>query len=142
MTDQKILESLFQFVHALKRQLHDQADTLALGFSPMHLRVLKLVEKKKPCTAIDITGFLGRDKAQVTRLINTLIDSDLVTREPNPNDNRSHYLNTTASGIDMVEKIKSIDAETVEIMTQGLSADELEEFQRISEIMAKNLKNQ
>jgi DNA-binding MarR family transcriptional regulator len=65
-----------------------------------------------------------------------------VTREPNPNDKRSHYLNTTASGIDMVEKIKSIDAETVEIMTQGLSADELEEFQRISEIMAKNLKNQ
>jgi DNA-binding MarR family transcriptional regulator len=139
MSDQSSLDSLFHLVHALKRQLHSQADKLELGLTPMHIRVIKIIERKKPCTALDITDFLGRDKAQVTRLISTLIDNGLVTKEPNPNDKRSQYLNTTAAGAEIVEKIKGIDAETVDVMTRDINAANLAEFQRIAEIMTRNL---
>lgn len=139
MTDRKTLESLFHLVHALKRQLHEQAGQINLEMAPMHIRVLKIIDRKKTCTAIDIASFLGRDKAQVTRLINTLIEKELLTKAPNPTDKRSHYLCITETGNEVIAKISDIDADTIQKMTKNLTPQEIEEFQRISELMAKNL---
>jgi len=142
MSDRKSLESLFQLVHALKRQLHDQASQLDLTITPMHIRVMKIIDRKKPCTAIDIASFLGRDKAQVTRLVNTLINENLITKEPNPEDKRSQYLCVTESGAKLVEEIAKIDANTMKMMTKNLTQQELDEFQRISTLMTLNLESQ
>ncbi|MDO6561798.1 MarR family transcriptional regulator [Amphritea sp. 1_MG-2023] len=139
MSDQSSLESLFHLVHGLKRQLHQQTEQLNLGITPMHIRVIKIIHRKKPCTAIDIASFLGRDKAQVTRLVNTLIERGFISRMPNPNDKRSHYLCPTDAGIAVIKEIIDIDAKTVQTMTEGLTSEELTEFQRISSIMANNL---
>jgi len=141
VSDHKTLENLFHLVHALKRRLHEQAEQLELPITPMHIRVLKIIDRKSPCTAIDIASFLGRDKAQVTRLLNVLIEQDLISREPNPGDKRSHYLRTTDRGIAIVEQIDQTDAETVKIMTQNLDADDVAAFQRIAQAMEKNLRS-
>lgn len=139
MSDRKSLESLFHLVHALKRQLFEQAEQLNVSLTPMHIRVMKIIDRKKPCTAIDIASFLSRDKAQVTRLVNTLIEKDLITKEPNPNDKRSQYLCVTETGTALVDEIAKIDANTMKMMTKNLSEEELSEFQRISSLMSKNL---
>lgn len=139
MSDQNSLESLFQLVHAVKQRLQQQAGRLDLGIAPMHIRVIKIIDRKPRCTAVDIAGFLGRDKAQVTRLLNTLIEKGLIAREPNPDDRRSHYLSTTAAGDEVVAQIKRIDRETLQIMTQKLKPAELAEFQRVSRLMTENL---
>ncbi|MDO6593747.1 MarR family winged helix-turn-helix transcriptional regulator [Neptuniibacter sp. 1_MG-2023] len=139
MSNQKSLENLFRLVHGLKRQMYKKTEQLSLDLTPMHIRALKIVDRKKPCTAVDIAGILGRDKGQVTRLINTLIDKGLIEREPNPNDKRSHYLSITDAGMTVVEEVMKIDADTVNKMTQNLKREELAEFERISELMANNL---
>ncbi|MDO6513608.1 MarR family winged helix-turn-helix transcriptional regulator [Neptuniibacter sp. 2_MG-2023] len=139
MSNQKSLENLFRLVHGLKRQMYKKTEQLSLDITPMHIRVLKIVDRKKPCTAVDIVDILGRDKGQVTRLINTLIDKGLIEREPNPNDKRSHYLSITNAGIAVVEEVMKIDADTVNKMTKNLKREELAEFERISELMANNL---
>lgn len=139
MPERKPLESLFHLVHALKKQLHGQAAQLDLSITPMHIRVMKIIDRKKPCTAIDIASFLGRDKAQVTRLVNTLIENGLITKEPNPNDKRSQYLCTTDSGNILVEDIANIDLKTMKKMTKNITSAELAEFQRISLLMSNNL---
>jgi DNA-binding MarR family transcriptional regulator len=91
---------------------------------------------------VDIAGILGRDKGQVTRLINTLIDKGLIEREPNPNDKRSHYLDITEAGCKVVEEIVNIDTETFQMMTKNLKQDELVEFLRIAELIANNLQGE
>jgi len=139
MTDYNSLESLFHLVHALKRQLHHKTEQLELGITPMHIRVIKIIAKQKPCTAIDIVNFLGRDKAQVTRLINTLIDKHLINKEPNPNDKRSHYLSTTTAGDTIIEAIKTIDQQIIQMMNQNLKPEEIVVFQKVSRLMAQNL---
>ena len=139
MSNQKSLENLFRLVHGLKRQMYKKTEQLSLDITPMHIRVLKIVDRKKPCTAVDIVDILGRDKGQVTRLINTLIDKGLIERAPNPNDKRSHYLSITDAGMTVVEEVMKIDADTVNKMTQNLKREELAEFERISELMANNL---
>lgn len=138
--DYNSLESLFQLVHAVKRQLHQAAERLDLDLSPMHIRVIKVIDRKGPCTAMDITGFLGRDKAQITRLLNLLIRKELVSREPNPGDKRSHYLQLTTSGQAMAGKLADLETEILARMTDNLSPQELQEFRRIAGIMADNLR--
>lgn len=139
MPDHSPLESLFHLVHTVKRRLHQQAGQLDLDITPMHIRVIKIIHRKTPCTAIDIASFLGRDKAQVTRLLNTLIEKGLISREPNPGDKRSHYLRTTEAGDTIADAIRKIDEETLQLMTQNLKPEELAEFRRITRLMAENL---
>lgn len=107
----------------------------------MHTRVLNIIEREKPCTALDITEFLGRDKAQVTRLIAPLIDQELVTKEPNPNDKRSQFLSITEAGAEIVNKVKRVDEETIEVITRNLNAEDVSEFQRIANLITRNLRS-
>lgn len=133
------LEGLFKLVHMLKRELHEQMDQLDMGMAPMHIRTMKIIDKLKPCTAVDIANFLQRDKAQVTRLVNTLIESGLVVKQSNPNDKRSHFLKITESGQQIITKLANVDAKTAQVMMKNLSEEEVREFMRMSEVMANNL---
>ncbi len=139
MSDQTSLDSLFRLVHGLKRQMYKRAEQLNLEITPMHIRVIKIIDRKQPCTAIDISSLLGRDKAQVTRLVNTMIDKGLLVRAPNPHDKRSHYLTITEAGSVVVKEIRKIHAETFQLMTENLTPDEVTDFQRIAALMANNL---
>ncbi|ARD22917.1 MULTISPECIES: MarR family winged helix-turn-helix transcriptional regulator [Shewanella] len=139
MQDRKSLEGLFQLVHVLKRQLHDNIEQLDIDVAPMHVRVLKIINKKSPCTAIDIANFLNRDKAQVTRLLNTLITQGLIVKEPNPEDKRSQCLRLTEESQLIMGKINQIDKQIYQQMTQGLADDELTLFQTVAQKMVVNL---
>ncbi|KPZ70528.1 MULTISPECIES: MarR family winged helix-turn-helix transcriptional regulator [Shewanella] len=139
MQDRKSLEGLFQLVHVLKRQLHDNIEQLDIDVAPMHVRVLKIINKKSPCTAIDIANFLNRDKAQVTRLLNTLITQGLIVKEPNPEDKRSQCLRLTEESQCIMGKINQIDKQIYQQMTQGLADDELTLFQTVAQKMVVNL---
>ncbi|WP_394495782.1 MarR family winged helix-turn-helix transcriptional regulator [Shewanella sp. ENK2] len=139
MQDRKSLEGLFQLVHVLKRQLHDNIEQLDIDVAPMHVRVLKIINKKSPCTAIDIANFLNRDKAQVTRLLNTLITQGLIVKEPNPEDKRSQCLRLTEESQLIMGKINQIDKQIYQQMTQGLADDELTLFQTVAQKMVANL---
>jgi DNA-binding MarR family transcriptional regulator len=142
LSEEYLLESLFHLMLAVKRQLHQQAEQLDLEVTPMHLRVIKIIDRKQPCTAIDIASFLGRDKAQVTRLINTLIDQELISKAPNPNDKRSQYLLTTERGVAVVEELNRMDECIVQRMTKGLQPSERAEFQRLARLMAGNFQGE
>ncbi|GAK86022.1 transcriptional regulator MarR family [Vibrio ponticus] len=139
MADEKSLETLFHLVHSLKQNLHEQIEQLDLDIAPMHVRVLKIVTHQPNCTAVDIAGFLSRDKAQVTRLLNTLIEKQLIEKHPNPQDKRSQCLKITESGQAIVSQIASVDTKLHDKMTADLSAEQLGLFEQIAGQMVRNL---
>lgn len=139
MSDIRLLESSFRLAHTLKRQLHQHIESLDLGIAPMHVHVMKIIERKAPCTAQDIAQFLERDKAQVTRLLNTLIDLELIEKNPNPTDKRSQLLGFAEKGRDIMRQIDPVDEAIIEKMTRGLNAQDLESFYRITAQMSDNL---
>lgn len=139
MSSPRTLDNLFQLVHILKRQLHEQVEQLDLPIAPMHVRVIKIISKNSPCTAMDIVNVLDRDKAQVTRLIKTLIEEDFIEKKPNPNDKRSQCLLTTDKGNEVLNKIRAIDTQILDKMTQDVSEEELEAFQLVARKLAENL---
>ncbi|YCO05003.1 MarR family winged helix-turn-helix transcriptional regulator [Vibrio sp. VNB-15] len=139
MSNPKSLDNLFHLVHVLKRQLHEQIEQLELPIAPMHVRVIKIISKQSPCTAMDVVNFLNRDKAQVTRLIKTLIEEGFIEKRPNPEDKRSQCLLTTEKGNNVLAKIKNVDAEIFRKMTVDVSEGELEAFQLVAGKLAENL---
>ncbi|WP_256384136.1 MarR family winged helix-turn-helix transcriptional regulator [Photobacterium toruni] len=141
MANNKTLDNLFQLVHALKRQLHEQIEHLDLGITPMHVRVIKIIHKMTPCTAVDIATVLERDKAQITRLVNTLIDKELITKIANPIDKRSSYLCITDSGMEIVKQLTVIDNTMQEKITINISLDEIAVFQQLADKMTNNLRH-
>lgn len=139
MSNPKSLDNLFHLVHVLKRRLHEQIEQLELPIAPMHVRVIKIISKQSPCTAMDVVNFLNRDKAQVTRLIKTLIEEGFIEKRPNPEDKRSQCLLTTERGNEVLAKIKAVDAEIFQKMTLNVSEEELEAFQLVAGKLAENL---
>ncbi|AQW59447.1 MarR family winged helix-turn-helix transcriptional regulator [Vibrio owensii] len=139
MSNPKSLDNLFHLVHVLKRQLHEHIEQLELPIAPMHVRVIKIISKQSPCTAMDVVNFLNRDKAQVTRLIKTLIEEGFIEKRPNPEDKRSQCLLTTEKGNEVLSKIKAVDAEIFQKMTLNVSEEELEAFQLVAGKLAENL---
>ncbi|NOH97398.1 MarR family transcriptional regulator [Vibrio sp. 99-70-13A1] len=139
MSDNRSLDSLFKLVHSLKRNMQVQIESLDLDIAPMHVRVLKIISKKPQCTAIDIAHFLDRDKAQVTRLLSSLFKQELIVKEPNPEDKRSQCLRITPQGQEIMEKISGVDKTIFKKMTNDITHDDLEAFERVSKAMARNL---
>ena len=141
MSDNTSLESIFRLVHSVKRQMSEQIESLDSEIAPMNIRVMKIITKKSPCTAIDIAHYLNRDKAQVTRLVNALINQELVKKSPNPEDKRSQLLILTNKGQEVMSKVSDIDRDMLKRMTKGMTEDELEQFRKIAKKMAQNLEN-
>ena len=139
MSDIKLLDSSFRIAHALKRQLHHHIESLDLGIAPMHIHVMKIIERQSPCTAHDIAQFLERDKAQVTRLLNTLIELEFIEKTPNPTDKRSQLLAFTDQGNGIMRQIDKVDKAIIEKMTHGLSREDLDHYYRLTAQMSENL---
>lgn len=133
------IETTFHLAHAIKQQLSNQLETKNLGIAPMHMRVLKIIHKRKSCTAIDIAVLFKRDKAQITRLVKQLIDQGFVKKEPNPEDKRSQLLVLTSEGIALQESLLLFAEEMQKQITEGIDAEDLEVFARVAEQMTKNL---
>ena len=139
MSTQQPLDSLFHLAHTLKRKIHDHLEVMDLGIAPMHVRVLKIINAKTPCTAIDIANFLDRDKAQVTRLLNTLIAQELIIKQPNPEDKRSQCLSITDAGKEITGQLTEVNKRIFEQMAAGISEQQLESFMEVTDKMMHNL---
>ncbi|MDR9830604.1 MarR family transcriptional regulator [Vibrio sp. FNV 38] len=133
------LESVFGLVHAIKREMHGQIEQLGLPITPMHVRVMKIISKMDQCTANDISRFLSRDKAQVTRLLKSLIDEGLLDKAPNPEDKRSQFLIVTELGKGMVDKVATVEKAMLTKMSQNITQEELKQFEIVTNQMKRNL---
>ena len=141
MSELNPVEMIFKLVMALKKSAKPKVeDTKKVEcLSPMHVQVLKLIGAKNEITANQISVDLMRDKAQVTRLLNTLADEGLVTKKPNPNDKRSQLIICTDTGWALYQRVTEIDRYILEQLSEGLTQEELWEFQRLAEKMLVNL---
>ncbi|WP_241033780.1 MarR family winged helix-turn-helix transcriptional regulator [Vibrio maerlii] len=84
---------------------------------------------------------MDRDKAQVTRLLSSLIKQELIVKEPSPEDKRSQCLRMTKSGEEIIAKLTNVDSVMFEKMKDGIDPADLEIFEQVAIKMARNLNN-
>ena len=137
--ERNTLDSIFKLAHAVKQHFHHMLETEQLGIAPMHMRALKIIEKKRDCTANDIAQFTKRDKAQITRLLAGLIEQGIIEKQPNPKDKRSQLLVITEQGQKIQAQLARQGQNAYLKMTEGLSEAEISQFETIAEKMARNI---
>ena len=104
-----------------------------------HVRALKTVCYMEGCTAQRIAQRMRRDKAQITRVLNDLLEAGLINKASNPADKRSQLLHPTPAGEAMMQRIQQLEEQTLGRMTRDLTQQEVEHFIRIAWHMTQNL---
>lgn len=139
MPPQSLSESLHRLTHAYKRQLRESIKAQQIQLPVTHIRALKGVCRNPECTAQSLAKRMQRDKAQITRVLNDLLQAGLIVKIDNPSDRRSQLLRPTPEGEQMMTQLNSIEQHTAEHMTRALRPDDLDTFIRIANTMSDSV---
>ena len=131
--------ALQQVAHAYRGHMAQTIREADLPLPGTHVRALKAVCYMEGCTAQRIAQRMRRDKAQITSVLNDLLESGLILKACNPADKRSQLLHATPSGEAMMLRIQALEQQTLARMTRDLTQEEVEHFIRIAWHMTQNL---
>lgn len=67
--------------------------------------IMELLYENQNMKPIDISEALNASPASITYLVDRLIESEIVTREPSPTDRRSYQIQLTNKGQKQVEEV-------------------------------------
>jgi DNA-binding MarR family transcriptional regulator len=135
----QIIEHIFTISERYRLTIRNAIHAGELGIGAMHVRSLKIIAATPDCTANHIVTKLGRDKAQVARLVKELISIELIDKFPHPEDKRSQILSLNLKGKKLMEKLQHAQAKIQRQMTQGISAEQQQEFEDVAQRIAENL---
>lgn len=111
-----------------------------LGLNAMHVQCLHAIANTPDCTANCIVKNMGRDKAQIARLVKEMIAKGWLEKQPSREDKRSLILTLSASGFQLQQKISLLETDLEKTILSGLSEQEIKDFQRIAGKMLSNLR--
>lgn len=140
MNDITLLSSLFELMHSIKSELNQEVKKQNIDLALTHTVTLKIIGKYPECTPQEIAVLLNRDKAQITRVTKDLLAEQLIIKEPNPADKRSHFLRLTDQGHKVLERVAPSEQKIARWMTCGMEQDEIEKITVSLKNMASNLK--
>ncbi|QUX94823.1 MarR family transcriptional regulator [Marinomonas sp. CT5] len=134
------LQSLFMdTIGGLKTSMKNTMKGNGLTLSPLYFMILKQIHETENCTANYLADTTGRDKGQVTRLVQEVMNQELVIKCPNPNDKRSQFLLLTDKGLNLYHQLAAADLAILKGMRANVSDDELQIFLKIGTKMLNNL---
>ena len=112
--------------------LHPRALAMdAEGVGPLGGMVLMAVADEGSVSIAALTADMGRDKSQMTRLVQMLEGKGLIVRAADPTDRRVSVLSLTPEGRDFVQRIEVVLSETLDDVLAPLSAEERTQFARL-----------
>ena len=105
---EKVLELMNSLAHPGKH--HDHHPWIELKLTREQLRVIFLLSFHQPVSPGEIAGEFGVPKANVTNVINSLVEKEYVKRYENNDDRRSYLLSLTEDGEKQVAKLREFQS--------------------------------
>ena len=99
-----------------------------INVTPLHFEIMQLLDEEGPAHVKIITGRLQIAKAQMTQLINKLVELQLVQRETDPADRRTIILSLTDYGTTIMNENKNAMLNNIQETLSCLSQAELKEL--------------
>ncbi|HKN95384.1 MAG TPA: MarR family transcriptional regulator [Thermoleophilaceae bacterium] len=118
------------------RRLRQEADA---GLSPSLTAALATLERHGPLTPSRLAEVERIQRPTVTRLVATLEEEGLVTREPDPDDRRVAHIRITKEGRALVKKLRSRKNAYLSRRLRDLDDEELETLERATAILERIL---
>ncbi|RKD92897.1 MarR family winged helix-turn-helix transcriptional regulator [Mangrovibacterium diazotrophicum] len=100
--------------------------------------ILHQLSQNENITQQDLSNELQKDKSIILRQINTLLEKRYVVRLPDKEDKRKKNLILTQKGYDALTFSKSIAQTLSAELLQGVSTEELKNFENVIEKIQRN----
>ena len=135
------LERLHLLVSVFHRRMHEAVREDGEGLAPMEARALRFLSHHEGSTQREMTLHTGRDKAQIARIVRTLLERGLVESTPDPEDGRAQRLKLTAAGRAMQRRMHQHRTLFEQALARGF--DESEQAALVAQLdrMVANLRD-
>ena len=110
-----------------------------LDINRYHYVLASIYLHKGALTQKELGRLLGKDKSAMVNIIDLLAAKGYVYREINPNDRREHLLKCTEKANAEVPQILSAFEAMNDRVTEGISENEMEIFEKVIAKMKSNL---
>lgn len=134
-----VFESMHTLVHAHRQRMRA---ALQPQLTPNELRALLFVGHHPMRTQKDLGEHSGADKAQITRMLNTLQARGWLERVPHARDARSRCLALSPAGQAVFEHIHARRRDTTAQLLQGFTPGEQAQLQSLLGRLLDNLETQ
>lgn len=124
------------YLHDIPGYLIHRTDTKLTNFVKNRLKPFNLTpeqwtvisalhEKGKALTQKELAEFLEKDQTTLVRIIKKMENKELVKREANIVDKRSHYISLTQKSLDLKKILDPLVKEVTSALSEGLSTEEI-----------------
>ncbi|MEM9434667.1 MAG: MarR family transcriptional regulator [Pseudomonadota bacterium] len=118
----KLVDRFMRHIHCELGRKAPTFDTEKVG--PAGGLVLMTLADLEPVAIHELVRTIARDKAQITRLLQSLEKKGLIEKSPSRDDGRVSVLQLTPKGEDTVARLRFVVAETIDSLLDPLSAQE------------------
>ena len=139
MSQRHLLDSIQQLTHAYKAGMRRLILAEGIELPITHIRAMKGIAYIPQCTAQALAQRMQRDKAQITRALNDLLERGLITKLDNPQDRRSQWLALSPTGEALIQRLLELETRTARRMADGLSDEQVASFIHLAQRMGHNL---
>ena len=98
-----------------------------LDLTPSQAEVLRVLQEQQPLSLIALGEMLVCESGSPSRLVNGLVEADLVKRVPNASNGRMVTLTLTAKGEEMVTRVSAVEAALYDFIAKALEGQPLSE---------------
>jgi DNA-binding MarR family transcriptional regulator len=127
-------ESLFRAQVTVLRQLNAEFPTAELSFNEYDVLFNLSRQPQRALRIRDLNRHLLLTQPSVSRLVDRLVQRQLVTKESDPGDGRGTIVRITETGYTLFRRVAVVHAESIRNRVGGiLNADELRQLTALTE---------
>lgn len=105
-----------------------------------HISILVMIEQcAEGCTQQSIANANRIDKASMVRIIDSLVERDLIERMVNPDDRREHRITLTPKAQQLMPEIHKAIEEMNKLCLNSLNKEEIDVFNKVLGVVSTNL---
>ncbi|MBQ0062215.1 MAG: MarR family transcriptional regulator [Bacteroidaceae bacterium] len=123
---------------AIQRKLSQNFKSSGIALTPDQWFVMLVLSIKDSRTQNDLCTATYKDKAGMTRLLDSMERQELILRVPSKEDKRVKYIKLTRLGREIAEKAQFIANRTLKAALRGLSMEEIKVCQEAMRIIFSN----
>ncbi|NOX52165.1 MAG: MarR family transcriptional regulator [Gammaproteobacteria bacterium] len=135
----EIHHQLFDLLFLVKLRMKEIVKDSDENLSPLQLLILRIVFRNGDILQSQLVSELGRDKSQVTRLVQDLVQRGLIFRNKNETDGRHFVLSVEPSASKKIALFTKHEQKVVYEMLAGISREHVEILINSLKIMRSNL---
>ncbi len=133
------LKSIAKLNDKANKKLAEALSANKIEVSPEQLQVLIVLWELESCSQQEIANRVGRERATITRIIDTMEKKKLVKRKASKLDKRANLITLTKQSEEMKEKALAIKAENNNSLFTDIDGYELNMGQMLLDRILENL---